>query len=1168
MINITGVSDSSIAPIAAKLIADNLQSLIIVPSESRAKVLAGDLEYFTRKTKHRIINIPGWDNFLFNYDAKNHDELNKRISALKSLEEGEPVIIICPVSSAIKKIQPRDCFSKSSLTIKKGMEENPIELKENLVKMGYEHTEIIEGKGQFSNRGGILDIFTPDLDNPVRIEFFGDEVDDIRIFDIDTQRSVDNLKEISVYPAIELVGNSVLERGRLKLIAEYDKAVKKAENSGLNELKEKIEERKIYLLSLIDNIENTQLLENYIHYFYDETEYIWDYIKSGIILVDDPDRIYETLEFNEEESKRDFQILLERGQAVGKDYESVSGAEDFKRVLKKDNVTVFTPFPKKVKGIDDFDKVYNIESRQPIHFEGRLNVLENQLKVYINKGYDITLLAGNEEKIDNLREFLYRIGLEDKITLDFGTLSKGIEYPQGKKVWLSEGDIFKQGKKKRKSKYKDKGNKLKSFQDLKTGDFVVHENHGVGKFLGIEKIAFEGKYKDYIKIKYAGNDMLYVPVDSMELVQKYIGQEGVVPKINRLSGGEWKETKAKAKSDIIILAKDLIKLYAQRKMSKGYSFKEDSIWQKEFEDSFYYEETDDQLRAIEDMKRDMESPFAMDRLILGDVGYGKTEVAIRGIFKCISEGKQAAFLVPTTILANQHYYTIKERMEKFPFIIEVLSRFRTPKQQKEIIEKLKEKKVDVIVGTHRLLSEDVKFEDLGLLVIDEEQRFGVKDKEKIKKLKHNVDVLTLSATPIPRTLNMSLTGIKDMSIIEEPPEDRYPVQTYVLEQDDNVLKEVILREIQRGGQVYIVFNRVRGILSVKEKIEKLVPDISVAVGHGQMNEHNLENIMMDFIEGEYDCLIATTIIESGLDIPNANTMIIMDADRYGLSQLYQLKGRVGRGNKMAYCYLMYQKNKTLNEQAEKRLKAIREFTEFGAGFKVAMRDLEIRGAGSMLGTAQSGHIMNIGYDLYCKMVDDAVRTLQGEVVEERNEEILIELPISCYIPDTYIENESIKLEMYKKIATVADYADEDEVIDELLDRFGDVPQETVNLIKIAHIRHLASDIGITKIHRIKDSLTGPYINTKIRLKKTGSDTSLKNTMTIMLDFSEKNRLSPFALMNLTEEMKNKVFVHGGKKPFIKFTTDVKNMISDSIKILTILWNDRKTDEKPSDTYLM
>lgn len=1157
MINITGVSDSSVAPIAARIIGENFQSLIIVPTEVRANRLATDLEYFTGQYGQKIITIPSWDNFLFNYDAKNHDELNKRITALKALEEGEPVIVICPVTAAIKKLQPHETFKKSNRLIKVGEEWDLAKLKIDLIKMGYEHSEIIEGKGQFSHRGGIIDIFPPDWETPIRMEFFGDVVDDIRTFDIDTQRSIENLDEINLYPAIELVGDLVFNEGEKRLSLEYDKAIKKAENSGFDDLKEKLIERKHYLLSLMENIENTQLLENYIHYFYEKTEYIWDYIKSGGVLIDDPDRIYEILEFKEEENKRDFQVLLERGQVIAKDYQGVSGIEDFLKVLSLKNLSVFTPFPKRVRGIENFEKVYNVESRQPLYFEGRLNVLENELKSYIKKNYDVIILAGSQEKMESLREFLDRIELEKKVTLDFGTLSRGIEYPQEKKVWLTEGDIFKNSKIKRKKKFKDKGNKLKSFQDLKEGDFVVHENHGVGKFLGIEKVPFEGEYKDYIKIKYAGSDMLYVPVEMMDLVQKYIGQDGTVPKINKLSGGEWKETKARAKSEILIMAKDLIDLYAQRKMTKGYSFKEDSLWQKEFEDAFYYEETDDQLRAIEDIKRDMESPFAMDRLILGDVGYGKTEVAIRGIFKCVSEGKQAAFLVPTTILANQHYYNIKERFEKYPFNVEVLSRFRTPKQQKDIVEKLRGGKVDVIIGTHRLLSKDVKFKDLGLLVIDEEQRFGVKDKESIKKLKTNVDVLTLSATPIPRTLNMSLTGVKDMSVIEEPPEERYPVQTYVLEQDDSVLKEVILREIQRGGQVYVVYNRVRGILGIKERIEKLIPDISVAVAHGQMNEHSLENIMIDFIEGEYDCLVATTIIESGLDISNANTMIIMDADRYGLSQLYQLKGRVGRGNKMAYCYLMYRKDKTLNEHAEKRLKAIREFTEFGAGFKIAMRDLEIRGAGSMLGTAQSGHIMSIGYDLYCKMVDNAVRALQGEIVNDREEELIIELPVSCYIPDSYISNESIKLEMYKKIATVSSTDEEDEVIDELLDRFGDVPKETINLIKVAHIRHLAGDIGITKIHKLKDNLVQPALKSSYKLKKMGNALANNKNISIMLDFSEKNGLSPFALMNLSEEMKNKVFVHGGKKPFIRFTTDIKNVVADSIKILTILWNDRK-----------
>ena len=556
------------------------------------------------------------------------------------------------------------------------------------------------------------------------------------------------------------------------------------------------------------------------------------------------------------------------------------------------------------------------------------------------------------------------------------------------------------------------------------------------------------------------------------------------------------------------------------------------MWQKQFEDDFPYEETQDQLKAAEEIKEDMEKPFPMDRLLCGDVGFGKTEVAARAIFKCLDDGKQAAILVPTTILANQHFYTLKERFEGFPFNIEMLSRFRSDAQQKDIAAKLQTGEIDLIIGTHRLLGKDIRFKDLGLLVVDEEQRFGVEHKEQIKKLKKNVDVLTLSATPIPRTLNMSLTGIKDMSLIEEPPEERYPVQTYVLEQDDELIKDIIRREMDRGGQIYVVFNRVRGIHQVADKIQQLVPEARIAIGHGQMNENLLEDTMINFINGEQDVLVCTTIIESGIDIPNANTLIIMDADRYGLSQLYQLRGRVGRSNRQAYAYLMYQRDKVLTEAAEKRLKAIREFTEFGAGFKVAMRDLEIRGAGNMLGSEQHGHMLNVGYELYCKMVDDAVRALQGEIVNDDKAEINIELKASAYIPETYIESESAKLQMYKKIASVRTWDDEDEVIDELLDRFGDVPWQTINLVKISHIRYLAELMSITEIKQDKNKVT--------------------------LSFAPENPLSGYALANAAEKYGPKLFIHGGQQPFIRLTVDEKKNLDETLYLLDTLAENRKT----------
>ena len=1175
MINISGISESRVAPVCAYLSQKKDQSIIIVSTDVRARRLALDLSFFVKDKE--IMVLPGEEPFFLRYDAKNHDQMIERLKALKALRTGQPAVVIAPVSAAIKKMTPHSLFEENTIKLKRGEDIDLEFVKANLVKLGYERMEIVDGRGQFSVRGGIIDVFTPDGNHPYRVELFGTEIDSIRTFDEDTQRSLENLKYIEIYPAEQITASEdVFTKAADKLRRDYTKAASSAERAGKPELADKIQKTAGELSEYIERVANQQLLENYIHYFYDNPEYLWDYMSGGYVMIDDPDRVYEALELRDREQQEDFKVMLERGQVIGSDAAGLSDTSDFMKVFKQPDVTVFTPFPKRVQGIETFDNVYNLQSRQTLTFSGKMNVLETELKAYVKKGYKVTIVCSSEERLSNLKEFTERIGLEGKILFEKGSLTAGIDFPTEKLCWISESDIFasrKTGRKKK--KFKDAGQKIQSFADMREGDYVVHENHGIGRFIGIEQLSVEGEKKDYIKIKYAGNDMLYVPVEQMDIVQKYIGSDGGAPKINKLSGGEWKATKAKAKAAIAVMAKDLIDLYAQRKMEKGHSFGPDTVWQREFEDSFPYEETDDQLRSIEEIKADMEKPFSMDRLLCGDVGFGKTEVAARALFKCVADGKQAAVLVPTTILANQHYYTLKERFENFPFKVEVLSRFRSPAQQSEILTRLEKGQVDLIIGTHRLLSKDVKFKDLGLLVVDEEQRFGVEDKESIKKLKTNVDVLTLSATPIPRTLNMSLTGIKDMSLIEEPPEERYPVQTYVLEQDDQLLKEIIERELGRGGQVYVVFNRVRGIQQIADKISELVPDAVVAVGHGQMNEHALENVMLSFINGESNVLVSTTIVESGLDIPNANTMIIMDSDRYGLSQLYQLRGRVGRSNRLAYAYLMYQKDKVLTEVAEKRLRAIREFTEFGAGFKVAMRDLEIRGAGNLLGTEQSGHMMNIGYELYCKMVDDAVRALQGEIVNDNKEETSVEIPVSAYIPERYIENETLKLQMYKKIAAVRSYDDEDEILDELLDRFGDVPRETVNLVKLSHIRYLAEEMSVTRIHQVnEESLPGGRgrMPGGVRTAATAGRTSSHRTgmpavrtvapaadnVKLVFDFAAKNPLSGYALFNLTEKFGPRVFVHGGTEPFIRLTTPRKSMLDDCIEMLEVLSDGRKS----------
>ena len=831
--------------------------------------------------------------------------------------------------------------------------------------------------------------------------------------------------------------------------------------------------------------------------------------------------------------------MLERGKAIPEDSQLITGMDDLQKSFGTMPEIFMFPFGLTGKVKIDFDEIRNIECRQMTSYAGHLDVLENDLKRIVDGKNRVVISASSDERQQTIDDFVANIGLTDKIQVVQGSLSMGMVFPEEKLYIISDKDIFNStriGKKRHKT---NRSQKMQSFSDFKTGDYVVHENHGIGKFLGIQALEVQGEQKDYLKIKYSGTDLLYVPVEQMDIVQKYIGSEGIAPKVSKLSGDEWKVAKTRAKLAIAEMTEELIKLYADRKASKGYAFSKDTVWQKEFEAYFSYQETDDQLTSIEEIKKDMESNLPMDRLLCGDVGYGKTEVAARAIFKCISEGKQAAMLVPTTILANQHYNSLKDRFSNFPFNIDMLSRFRTDKQQEKIIDGLKKGSVDFVIGTHRLLSDDIKYKDLGLLVIDEEQRFGVAHKEKLKQLKSNIDVLTLSATPIPRTLNMSLTGIKDMSLITEPPSDRYPVQTYVLEQDDIVMREIIARELDRDGQVYIVFNRVKGINRLAEKVQSLVPDAKIVVGHGQMNEKSLESVMQTFISGEADILIATTIIESGIDIPNANTMIVIDADKCGLAQLYQLRGRVGRTDKIAYAYLMYQKNKVLTEVAEKRLKAIKEFTEFGSGFKVAMRDLEIRGAGNVLGAEQSGHMMNIGYELYCKLVDDAVRKAKGESVPEQVDEINIELDVAANIPNWYIDNETLKLQMYKKIATVSTREDSEEIIDELLDRFGDLPKETLNLIAISMIRALSANVGVCNIH-----------------EQAGK---------VVIYFAQDNALKAYALMKASEKFGSKIFFHGGNEPFIRLSVARKERLDSIIDLLEIISDNKDIDNSGSKT---
>jgi transcription-repair coupling factor (superfamily II helicase) len=1066
VIRVSGASEAQIAPFAARVLLEKEQQcLIVTASASKAAEITRTLSFFLPRT----IRVLQEDEPVFRqYEAKSHAQMEDRLTALSELRKGLPCVVVAPVSAAVKRLPPPAFFDKYRLVFRTGERIDTDEVKRNLGAMGFERVTSVDSKGQYSFRGGILDIFAVSDAMPCRIDLIGDEIDSVKTFDPETQRSETLLGAAEIWPAAHMIVDEALFRDAARRIGNlYDGHIRRSDGERAAELRAK----KGRLLEYTESAFNLQFLENYIKYFYDDTAYIWNYMNDGLIILDDPDRIRETLALRDREAEADFKVMLAKGRVTPEEHDNIEGIAVYEAMLSRSPLLLFTPFATRIDGAESFTEERSVDVRRPPSAVGRMDFLESELRRYVEQGYTITVVCASEERLAGMREFLDAANLP-QVSLAKGYLSCGIELPGEKTVYLWEDDIFSASKSRRAVRGDALGriknaSPIHAFTDIKKGDYVVHENHGIGKFIGIEQLEIQRVKKDYLKIRYAGDDMLYIPVEQMSLVQKYIGGDEE-PKVSRLSSGEWKRAKARAKKAIEDMAQELLALSADRKIASGYAFSADTVWQREFEDGFPYEETGDQLRSIASIKKDMEKSTPMDRLLCGDVGYGKTEVAARAVFKCVADGKQAAVLVPTTILANQHYMTFKQRFADFPFETEMLSRFRTEAQQNDIVARVKKGVVDIVIGTHRLLSKDIAFKDLGLLVVDEEQRFGVRHKERIKALKKNVDVLTLSATPIPRTLHMSLVGVRDMDLIEEPPEDRYPVQTYVMEQTDEVIRETVRREIDRDGQVYVVFNRINGIQRVAANIKALVPEADVAVGHGGMNEHELENVMLDFIERRHNVLVSTAIIESGIDIPNVNTILVMDSDRFGLSQLYQLRGRVGRSNRMAYAYLLYRRDKMLTEAAQKRLRAIREFTEFGAGFRIAMRDLEIRGAGNLLGAEQHGHIAGVGYELYCKLVDETVRALAGEAVNPDAEDVVFDVAVQAYIPRSYIADDVLKLQMYKRISFIRGDEDERDVTDEMIDRFGEPPRAALNLITVAKIRATARRFGVLRIGETQD----------------------------------------------------------------------------------------------------
>lgn len=984
--------------------------LILAEDERRAREIYEDYRFYDRK----VYSYPAKDLLFFQADIHGNLLIRQRMKVIKALLEEKELTVVTSIDGCMDFLESLEKIKEQLIHYESDSTVDTEQLKNQLVALGYERVGQVEMPGQFSVRGGIVDIYCLTEENPWRIELWGDEIDSIRSFDPESQRSLENLEELTIYPAVEHIGDKDM-------------------------------------VSFLD-------------YFPEE---------RTIIFLDEPNRLTEKGGAVEEEYRQSRMHREEKGSRNLPENWLCSFEQLQKELNKRNCISVCALEPKQA-GWKVREKFY-LEVKSISAYNNSFELLVKDLHQYKKQGYRIALLSGSRTRAERLAKDLQEEGLAafygqdydreicpGEIMVVYGHAKKGFEYPLIKFAVMTESDIFGQEQKKKKKKNYS-GSRIQDFAELSIGDFVVHEKHGLGIYRGIEKVEVDRIVKDYIKIEYRGGSNLYIPATQLDCLQKYSGADAAkAPKLNKLGTQEWNKTKSKVRGAVKNIAKELVELYAVRQEKEGYVCGPDTVWQREFEEMFPYEETEDQLSAIEDAKRDMESTRIMDRLICGDVGYGKTEVALRAAFKEVQESRQVAYLAPTTILAQQIYNTFVQRMKEFPVRVELLCRFRTPAQQKKAIEDLKKGQVDVIIGTHRILSKDVQFKNLGLLIVDEEQRFGVTHKEKIKQLKKDVDVLTLTATPIPRTLHMSLIGIRDMSVLEEPPMDRMPIQTYVMEYDEETVREAINRELRRGGQVYYVYNRVTDIADVALRIAKLVPDARVDFAHGQMSERELENVMYSFVNGDIDVLVSTTIIETGLDISNVNTMIIHDSDRYGLSQLYQLRGRIGRSNRTAYAFLMYRKNVMLKETAEKRLAAIREYTDLGSGFKIAMRDLELRGAGNLLGAQQHGHMNAVGYDLYCKMLNEAVKEAKGIHTME-DFETSVDLNVDAYIPDSYISNEFQKLDIYKRIAGIETQQDYDDMLEELLDRFGEPGKAVLNLLAIAKLKAIAHQGYVTEI---------------------------------------------------------------------------------------------------------
>lgn len=1068
---LTGVAEASI--IAKCLEQTKRPIFIITYNEIQAQALVNDLKFFTEDVAY----LPKKEIITYDYVAESKNLPYERIEILNKIYKKQKLIIVTSVETIKQKIISKDTLYKNVLKFKVGDRCDLEVLKQKLVDLGYQRFDLIDGRGEFSVRGGIIDISTTESTG-IRIELWGDEIDSIRHFNIISQRSIDNIEKIEIFPAHEYILETSIE--------------KVAKNISNNVYPENISEKVESDLEKIRNGEYISKIDRYFNSFYGKQETVLEYIDDKyLVFVDEFNKVIQRSENIEQDNENTIKALMEKGRIIPDSLKNYVATENLESNIEKYQTIYLDKLDDRIKnGIERYDFKY----KELNYFKSGIDLFINDINNFKKQEKKVYIVVDTKEKANKMEKLLAEYDIlsiyyeklnktiinqdANTVIITLGKISKGFYSIDLNQVVMIASDLVDGTRtiKKRKSETFKQGEKV-VFADLKVGDYVVHRRYGIGIYIGVNTITADGTTRDYLKLKYSGDDILYIPTNSLDEIRKYVGGEELNLKLNKLGSKDWEKTTNKVRNNLRAVAKELIELYARREKSKGYAFSKDTEWQKQFEEAFPYVETDDQLRCIDEVKKDMENEKPMDRLLCGDVGYGKTEVAIRAAFKAVMDHKQVAYLAPTTVLAKQQYETFKERMKDFPIRVDVLNRFRTTKDKNRIIKEMKLGEIDILIGTHRLLGKDVEFNDLGLLIIDEEQRFGVKAKEKIKQYKTNVDVLTMTATPIPRTLHMSIVGVRDMSVIYEPPQNRKPVQTYVLEYDAEVIKEAITKELERNGQVFYLFNNVGEIALKADKISRLVPEAKVGFAHGRMTGEEIEDIMEDFVEGKINVLVCTTILESGIDIPNANTIIMENADRVGLAQLYQLRGRVGRSDRQGYAYITYRKDKMLSEVADKRLKAIKEFTEFGSGFKIAMRDLEIRGAGSLIGEIQHGHLEEVGYDTYCRILDEVLKEEQGIKVEE-DIGCQIDLNVTSYIPDSFISDQNQKIEIYQDIALCKNEEDIRNVIDEIIDRFGNMPNEIENLLEISRIKQLAKEKYLTKIQSRGNSVVFTYDTNK------------------------------------------------------------------------------------------